>query len=120
MRGHEALLALRRRGQRPLMADICDGMDGLACWRDWPNWSGAAHIEVRPEDRINRLDLRCIVGMFVSVGGMDANRVRQLHDRCVEVGASGVMAAVYAVGPHGTLQAVERIETMPCKSRATT
>lgn len=112
MRGQEALIAMRRQGIRPVAADISDGMDSLGCWRDWQHWTGTAHIDVQPEDRINRLDLRCVIGLFVVIAGRDSGRVQKLHDRCVEAGARGVMATVYAIKPNGDLQALERIETL--------
>jgi len=111
MRGHEALVAMRRRGVRPVMADISDGMDGLGCWRDWQDWTGTAQIEVQPGDSISRLDLRCLVGLFVIVSGTDESRVKRLHDACVEAGASAVMATVYERTAGGGLKPVTRIET---------
>lgn len=113
MRGHEALVAMRRRGMRPVSADISDGMDRLGCWRDWQHWTGVAHVEVQPGDSINRLDLRCMVGLIVSVAGTDPVRVRALHDACVAAGARAVMAAVYAPTASGDLRRVDGIETLP-------
>lgn len=111
MRGHEALQAMRRRGIRPVCADISVGMDDLGTWRDWQDWTQTAHIEIQPEDRIHRLDLRCVLGLCVSIGGTDAARVAAVHDACVDAGARSVMSAVYA-WTRGELVCVDRIETL--------
>lgn len=113
MRGHEALVAMRRRGVRPAMADISDGLDKLCAWRDWPDWDGTAHIEIQPADSIPLLDLRCLVGLFVFVWGLDAERVHQLHDACMAAGARAVMGAVYERNSCGELRRVDSIETIP-------
>ncbi len=112
MRGHEALIALRRRGVRPVWAFVTVGRDHSESCREWHEWMSAAHIEIQPEDRIQRIDLRCLLGMWVSVSGFDAERVAAAHEACVAASARCVMSAVYERDEAGELVCVDRIETL--------
>lgn len=112
MRGHEALLALRRAGMRTSAVDICDAVDGQQFWRDWQTWQRSACVEVEAGDSIPRLDLRFLVGLWVFAWGMNAARVRQLHDACIAAGAKVVMSAVYARNAAGDLVTVEAFDSV--------
>lgn len=112
MRGHDHLVAMRRRGQRPLAACFDLDHDPLRGWRDWFETSRFAQIEVQPTDRIGLLDLRFVVGMWAFVQGSDAARVRQLHDALKAAGAAVVMSAVYRETEAGELVAVEEFDSV--------
>lgn len=112
MRGHEALIDMRKRGVRPRAADICVASDRQGFWRDWQNWAAEACIEIEPKDCIERLDMRCIVGMWVFCWGFEAERVKALHQACVDAGAAAVMSSVYRTNRAGELVHVESYEAV--------
>lgn len=100
MKGHQQLIDMRLRGRLPLSLYI--GVDEV-----WPRWftsdwttetchgSGVhAHVLVEPEDLIDRLDLRFVVGMTVQVSGDEDARVKAVGMRCLEEGASRVVTFV--------------------------
>lgn len=65
-RGAAPLIAMRRSGARPAAAVWVTLGDFPA--PDWWRWSDTCHrpeIIVRPEDPLDRLDLRCLVGLDV-------------------------------------------------------
>ena len=112
MRGHDHLVAMRRRGMRPIAACFDLDHDPLREWREWPETSRFARIEVQPADRIGLLDLRFIVGMWAFVQGTDAARVRQLHDALKAAGAAVVMSVAYRETAAGELVAVEEFDSV--------
>ena len=98
MRGVDRLIALRRRGYKPalgvlvtLLPSPCSPIDA---------WSfpveDTAQIEVGSDERIDRLDLRPLVGLPVVVHGYGAEEsVSRFVSAAVEAGAYSV------VGLHG-------------------
>lgn len=95
MRGHDPLIAMRRKHRvKPGLAfvDLVDRHSPVAA--DWQEHFCQAHIEVTDAESIARLDLRCIVGMAVIVSGFDAGRVSSMHDACVAAGAKHVVSMV--------------------------
>lgn len=94
MRGHEALIALRRSGLRPSLVDIDLEPCPWRNWADWPEWTTVPQIEVQPTDSIRLLDLRFLVGLTVQVSGFDGPRVWAMFEACREAGAARVLAFV--------------------------
>lgn len=96
MRGHESLLALRRRGKRPpLVWVLATGRhDELRRWLRNYHHEGA-HLEIEPGEDVGRLDLRCLVGLVVDVTGTDAVRVGEVARACAAAGAERVIATHY-------------------------
>lgn len=98
MHGHEPLIALRLRGQRPTLVGVHIGPDRDWLASHWQEWEGLTpHLLIEPADSIASLDLRCLVGLMVDVSGdvSDAPRVRRVFDACVAAGASRVMGALH-------------------------
>lgn len=102
MRGHEPIIAMRRRGRRPGMVWLsCDGYN--------PGFSAMAriglpmlnHVELQPVDRPHRLDLRFITGVLVEVSGSDERRVAAVARACADAGARQVIAAWATLAPRG-------------------
>lgn len=110
MRGHEPLLALRRRGAAPSSVWISDGDDAAGFWRDWPTWSRSAHVEIQPSDSIALLDLRFVVGLLVFASSHDRGRAEALHRACVEAGAKRVMTDHFE-RVRGQLESVEDFDS---------
>lgn len=112
MRGHEPLIALRRRGQAPASVWFNVG-PADAMWRDWHvgSISGAARIWVQPADSVPLLDLRFVVGLQCWVDGNDARRVLQLHEACVQAKASRVLTAVHGRDSRGQPTVVRMLDT---------
>lgn len=101
MRGHEPLIALRRRGLRPLLAivDMLPGYTEVTATRGgWHENSHrgqvVAHVEVLEAESVGRLDLRCLVGLHVIVSGEDDAAVMRLHRACIDAGAVWVLSHV--------------------------
>lgn len=112
MRGHQALIALRRRGLRPWAAFVSDGADRLGAWRDWQDDLSAAHFEVQADDNPLTLDLRCLTGMLVFIDSEDRRRLLALHRACIDAGAKRVMSALFAPDVRsGIVKAVEHFDS---------
>jgi len=79
MRGHEPIIALRRRNQRPdgFIDVLLQAMPRRADWAQQEFCRGKVFVE--PSDAIERLDLRFFVGCDVMVDGEDPERVERLY-----------------------------------------
>lgn len=112
MRGHQPLIAMRRRGLRPQAAwiDLVPSLTEHSA--TWHQWSTAPHIEVTDSESVRRLDLRCLVGMDVMVGGFDPHRVADMHCACVGSGARFVMSQVWGKARHDDIETLHRRVTM--------
>ena len=102
LHGLEPLIALRKAGIKPQIVFIND----FACQTaaDWAQ-PGHAHAQAWPADHatistagcpLSSLDLRCVVGLLVSVCSFDEGRAKRLAELCKSAGARTV-AAAYAV-----------------------
>ncbi len=103
MRGHEPLLAMRRRGFRPAAVWLVDSPPPkpLSCGTrlDW--WAFrkplAAEVFVEPADSAARADLRFVIGMQVHVQIANAGRMRAFAEAAMAAGASSVFGASHQV-----------------------
>jgi hypothetical protein len=96
MRGHEVIVAMRRRGSKPPMVRLQLGTFP----RRAPDWGLPPEVVfVEPADYIPRLDLLFVVGCLVLVDGQDADRVHALAAAAMDHGAQRVIAHV--VRPRG-------------------
>jgi hypothetical protein len=80
MRGHSALIAMRLRRRIPAFVTLdTDAATGPADCDDWhlvnPMY---ASVWIEPNDPIERLDLRFVVGLPVIVSGTDPERVERV------------------------------------------
>ena len=99
MKGHQPLLEMRTKGRHPPVVFIDTEPDRLKCWRDWHAVEGGKPtISVNPDESIERLDLRCIHGVTVSVQGSDEERVNAVGAACIRAGAKRVVGFVCASG----------------------
>ena len=90
MRGHEALIEMRRNRIKPSMVFIFDD-DYLPNWHvvgDYPE------ISV-PEERPDRLDLRFLIGLSVHISASTKKRAQDLFDACEKAGAAIVVAGFH-------------------------
>ena len=94
MRGHMPILAMRRAGLAPTMVTLSDYLTETWSWRDWPQDTAHAEIEIERSDSISRLDLRYLVGLTVIVDGENANRVNAIADAAELAGAGRVIRVV--------------------------
>jgi hypothetical protein len=98
VRGHEALLALRRNGHRPALVHIHTDEPQPAVMRFIREAGQAGElIEVDPSEPLHRLDLRCIVACPVMVGGSNLQRVRAIALACAAAGAKSVVAVHHRI-----------------------
>jgi len=96
MRGHEALIEMRRDKKRPQGIWITQN-PSIDCMK----WDKAAEtlpypeIEILPNETPESLDLRYVVGLKVHVcGATDYKKAKRLHAALVEAGASRVVTDV--------------------------
>lgn len=92
MRGHEPLIAWRKRGVRPHLVRVETDPMPWRDWANWPEWSAVPMVEVEQQDAIHRLDLRCMVGLPVLVCGADRSRLLEMVSALRAAGASRVIA----------------------------
>lgn len=86
MRGADALIAARRSGYRP-QNGVCVLIDGLTK----PNDGEELVLEVMADEPIDRLDLRCLVGLRVVAVGSNDQRVSAFVEAAKNAGAEGVV-----------------------------
>lgn len=96
MIGHEPLIAMRRRGLKPDLA-VVETVWGRGrerqCAQEWPEVNPrSAWIFIEPSDAPRRLDLRCLVGMQVSIDGYDRSRLVATFEACLRAQAARVIA----------------------------
>jgi hypothetical protein len=102
MRGHEALLSLRRNGHRPGLVHVHTDEPQPAVMRFIREAGQAGElIEIDPTEPAHRLDLRCIVACPVMVGGSDMERVREIALACYAAGAKSVIAVQHRITGSG-------------------
>lgn len=98
MRGHEPLIAQRLRGKRPDLVAVEVG--GPPTWQsaNWHRFTPRhAQLHIADADPLQRLDLRCLVGLNVTVFGQDPQRVGAAVAAIQAAGARRVLACAYTV-----------------------
>lgn len=111
MRGHQPIIAMRRRRICPAIVFIDTDYDALRCWRDWPSVDASvAEVQIDPGDIPELLDLRWLVGLKVIVTGSDPQRVAAMDKACREHQARRVIAAV--VDPAKPVSAMHVTDTL--------
>ena len=120
MRGHEPLIAMRMRGKCPSHAHLTVGEDHAQLWRYWQvmptggRWGDlSAHIEVRPDERLSALDLRCLVGMTAHVIGHDEVRTIRVAELCQEAGCKSCFVSVHDPLNHEAISGFFYTEEVP-------
>lgn len=93
MRGHEQLIATRRAGLQPASVQIALTDLPLPKWCV-VNPGAHAWLHIGTDDSIERLDLRCLVGLLVMVDGHDEQRVESVHHAAMRHGARRVVSVV--------------------------
>lgn len=107
MRGHESIIAMRKRGTTPKIVFINDfHCQSARDWRDpgkkfaeeWP----ADHATVSTAgDALSSLDLRFLVGLTVSISSESETRAKALFAKAKWFGAKTVAAChVQPTRPH--------------------
>lgn len=113
MRGHTQLIAMRKRRHRPTFVSIDVAADRNPWLYDhWHEQGLQAYLLVEHTDPVERLDLRCVVGLLVFVDGSidDRQRVVAVYEAAVAAGASRVLGALHR--RHGEeLAPVEYMDT---------
>ena len=87
MRGHYQLLALRRAGKAPRIVFV----DDYPCDTDW-HTTGDQVTLCTAGDSVPLLDLRCLVGLRVSISSPSESRAKALFEHCKAAGAIAVAA----------------------------
>jgi hypothetical protein len=89
MRGHRELIDMRRHGKAPAVvyAD-CDPYGKAMS-------ESAVALWIEPTDNLQRLDLRCVVGLHVIVNGCDPVRVEEAAQAMRRANAARVQAFTF-------------------------
>lgn len=87
MRGHEHLIEMRRAKKSPRYVFVND----YPCQTDWFETGDHATI-CTAGDSVDLLDLRCLVGLIVSVSSPVEARAKALLEACKRAGAAVVAA----------------------------
>lgn len=96
MRGHEPIVAMRRRRQVPMAVRLHVGGDlHETLWRDWPTYTGTAQVHIPDSDNVERLDLRFVVGLLVWVDAYDEARMLAVEEAVKRAGAARVLSALF-------------------------
>ena len=106
MRGHEAIIAMRRAGVAPQGVWIFDQQaytDSTHPTRGWMVDTAQATVELLPTDNPARLDLRFCVGLTVYTQGTDADRLAALEAALLKAGAARVLGALHRFDGQGYL-----------------
>lgn len=109
MRGHEPILDMRRRGQKPALVflDTIPDRSPSQLWREWPEVQPAIPtVWVQDDDAVHLLDLRFLVGLPVVITGTDAARVDALQAAALEAGAVRVVSNVVAFNPDAEILSI--------------
>jgi hypothetical protein len=77
MRGHDALIAIRLKGEQPEWVFIND----FPCNTDWQKYNDYATISVFG-DKIRSLDMRFLVGCRATIASTSESRAKALLDAC--------------------------------------
>jgi hypothetical protein len=102
MKGHEALISMRMRGESPSIVfiedDLCDTnwhapttKSGIPLERDQP-------IISTHGDRLETLDFRFLIGLKVSIGSRVESRAKMLFELAKKAGAKTVAACHIQTG----------------------
>ena len=116
MHGHTPLIAMRLKGSAPACVFIdTDAPGPLDPARGWEIDNAAhAHIQTAAGERINRLDLRCVVGLRVHVDGTQKSRVHAMRNACIAAGAVRVIATTlerFGGGENIAFRVIETTDT---------
>lgn len=98
MRGHEALIAMRKARLAPEMVYIDLGAPSwmTAMWRQvCPQYP---QLAITDDEAIASLDLRFVVGLHTQVSGSDRGRLQAAVMACAAAGASRVVGVLTRPG----------------------
>ena len=95
MRGHQPILAMRRRRVAPKSVWLSTDPIDPDLWRAWPEFCSHAHVQIDVGDNAQALDLRFLVGMLVFVDGNNQSRVEEIERAAIDAGAARVLGAVF-------------------------
>ncbi len=104
MQGHEQLIAMRLSGSAPVRVCIDTDAGALRNDRLWPFDPDHPQLHIGPDENVRRLDLRCLVGLTVQVGGCDERRVDAVVDACIRAKATRVIGMTHRPEGEGEFQ----------------
>jgi hypothetical protein len=95
MFGHDQVIAVRMAGAAPKTINL--SLFPIKRWviQQPPCPDVCMFVEVDDKDRIDRLDLRFLVGLVAKVEGYDESRVEGLIGACMKAGASRALGSVF-------------------------
>jgi hypothetical protein len=91
MKGHEEIIKLRQQGLAPVLINL-DDFGFPSPLTEWNEYGSQPSVCVHNE-AIERLDLRFLIGMKVSVTSYSEDRAKRLFNACKEAGAKWVGAS---------------------------
>lgn len=94
MRGAEHIIAIRKKGLAPVLVFVDTNETGEIDDESNQLDQTSANLWIEPGDSVKRLDLRCMVGLQASVTGDSVDRVAEVSDALIRVGARRVISTV--------------------------
>ncbi len=95
MRGHQAVLQMRRAGAAPTAVWIEDMGNRTCLPRDWPWYGSSAQVEIDRNESPRTLDLRFCVRLVVFASSTDRHRLEALAANAMECGAERVLGSLF-------------------------
>lgn len=97
MKGQDAIIRLRKAHKKPAIVFI--HVDGYSAIDLDNKGSAVPDVVIFPHEAISELDLRFLIGLVVSISGIDHKRVKEIADACIKSKAARVISN-YAVMKH--------------------
>lgn len=95
MFGQNQVIAVRMAGGAPAMVNLSMFPIKRAIVQNPPCPDVCMFVEVDEKDRIDRLDLRFLVGLVAKVDGYDESRVDSLLGACMKAGSIRALGSVF-------------------------
>lgn len=117
MKGHEQLIAMRRKGFRPASVCVLDYPVHAWLWREWHipiHSTSNIHANVMLEDGENpaTLDLRFSVGLTIIVDTESLQRLDAITSALLDAGAARVVGQCIDADGHQTVR--DTLEQREC------
>lgn len=92
MRGHEAIIAMRQRGQAPQAVFVGDvGVDV-----QWHKFSDSSpSVEIMETERLEALDLRWAVGLDVRLNIFGKERANAVHEAFLKANPKRIISGIF-------------------------
>jgi hypothetical protein len=109
MRGIDSLIKMRLRGDKPscVWVEMLPMQKWTRQYTDQPGQWVDLHMSEDDVKRVDLLDLRCLIGLNVTVQGEDKPETEQVARACFKAGANVVQAMFYDISNPYRIQIIK-------------